>query len=391
MEKITLKARIILNALRHVKYGTLEMNLPDGSTRSFGSGLPIISISIKNWSAFNRMFDKGDIGLAENIIAKEIEIKEISTFIGWACQNEDHIRSAFHGRWISTLFNRLIHMLRRNSKRGSKKNILAHYDIGNEFYQQWLDPTMTYSAGIFNGEENSLETSQINKYDRIIDRLEIKSTDRVLEVGCGWGGFFRRAVERTGCHVTAILNSDKQAQYCTNLIKQHGLQNNVDLKNMDYRDIQGSFNKIVSIEMIEAVGEQFWPIYFSKLSQSLISGGKALIQAITIREDFFDQYRRNPDFIRQYIFPGGMLLTNSVMREQGKIAGLHLKEQFEFGIDYAETLKHWQNRFFTKLEPIQALGLDDRFIRIWNFYLGYCEGAFRAKRINVGQYLYEKI
>ncbi len=390
MKTISFRGKLFLNALKKTKNGTLQIALPDGSIESFGCGAPTIPISIKSWSAFNHLLNKGDIGLAEKIILQEIEVKEIPKFIQWICENENEIKSAFYGRWIATLFNRLIHILRPNSRRGAKRNIVAHYDIGNEFYKLWLDPSMSYSAGIFSEQTTSLEDAQQAKYDRIIDMLDIKSSDKILEIGCGWGGFFQRAIQRTGCHVTAILNSNAQEKYCSEIRKSKNLENNLTICNMDYRDIKGTFDKIVSIEMIEAVGEKFWPVYFGKLSENLITGGKAMIQAITIREDLFPQYRQTPDFIQQYVFPGGMLLTNSIMRQQGKNAGLNLCHTFEFGTDYAETLKHWQTRFFSHLEDIKKMGLEDRLIRLWEVYLGYCEGAFRAKRINVGQYLYQK-
>lgn len=391
MKNISLKGKFVLSALKNAKYGTLQMSLPDGSSQSFGSGLPSISMSVKKWSALDLLMSKGDLGLAENIVNQDIEIKEIASFIQWACKNEDDLRSTFYGRRLSTLLSRATHFFRRNSRKGAKRNILAHYDIGNEFYRHWLDSTMTYSAGIFADKNTSLEAAQLAKYDRIIDRLGIKSTDHVLEIGCGWGGFFSRAIDRTGCKVTAVLNSDQQAEYCKSLAEKKGLQGKVQILNMDYRDIRGQFDKVVSIEMIEAVGEEFWPIYFSKVSECLVPNGKAMIQAITIREDLFEYYRRNTDFIQQYIFPGGMLLTNTAMNNGGKAADLHLQDVHEFGVDYADTLRYWQTAFIAHRDQIVKLNLDDKFIRIWDLYLGYCEGAFRAGRINVGQFLFQKV
>ena len=266
---------------------------------------------------------------------------------------------------------------------------MAHYDLGNDFYQLWLDPTMSYSSAIFRENNETLTQAQLNKYDRMIDQLNIKSTDHVLEIGCGWGGFFSRAVERTGCKVTAVMNSPSQAMYNKDLINNKNFKGYVDLKEMDYRDIEGKYDKIVSIEMIEAVGEEYWDNYFQKLSSSLKNKGAAIVQGITIRDDLFYSYRKKTDFIQNYIFPGGMLLANSIFDKKSKENGMKLADQFEFGLSYAETLKMWEQNFLNQSDQIKAMGFDDKFMRMWRLYLNYCEGAFRAGRINVGQYLME--
>jgi cyclopropane-fatty-acyl-phospholipid synthase len=298
-----------------------------------------------------------------------------------------------YGSWYGTFLDRLRHILNRNTKKQARRNIHSHYDLGNEFYKLWLDPTMTYSSAIFpeRSQSGDLMEAQLDKYDRIIDALDIRSGDRVLEIGCGWGGFFSRAVERKDCHVTAVTISSSQATYDEDKIEKQGMKKNVSLLKTDYRDIAGQFDKIVSIEMIEAVGEQYWGQFFSKVSSSLRSKGTAMIQGITIREDLFYSYRKNTDFIQQYVFPGGMLLTNQVFDEQSRRNDMNMVSVFEFGSSYAETLKQWRENFQKKAREVQALGFDDRFMRLWNLYLAYCEGAFRAGRINVGQFQMERI
>lgn len=269
---------------------------------------------------------------------------------------------------------------------------MAHYDLGNDFYKLWLDPTMTYSSALFREKDikEDLQQAQYAKYDRIIDSLEIKSTDHVLEVGCGWGGFFSRAVERTGCKVTAVMNSPAQAQHNAQLIKVRGFGDNVDLQQIDYRDIQGRYDKIVSIEMIEAVGEKYWTSFFEKISGSLKQGGQSLIQAITMEDQAFENYRTKTDFIQRYVFPGGMLLAPRVFDQYSQKTGLKNASPFEFGICYADTLRHWLNNFLAVEADIRKMGFDDRFLRLWRLYLEYCEGAFRAQRINVGHYTLQK-
>lgn len=262
-----------------------------------------------------------------------------------------------------------------------------HYDLGNKFYSLWLDETLTYSSGIFKDTNATLKEAQLAKYDRIIEKLDIKSSDHILEIGCGWGGFFTRAVELTGCRVTGVTISKEQADYANQVIIRNKLQANVEIKEIDYRKIEDQYDKIVSIEMIEAVGMEYWDTYFKKIRSCLKDNGKALIQGITIQESLFEAYSTGTDFIQQYVFPGGMLITDKIMEAQAVANQMRVVENFQFGLDYAKTLKIWKANFTSQLSDVQDQGFDSKFIRMWGLYLSYCEGAFRAERINVSQFL----
>lgn len=380
-----IKLRILREILSRTKHGTLELTLPDGSLHLYGEGLPHIRCEIKTPAALEAILSKGDLGMAEGIITGEIFVDDAVALIQWACRNSEGLGRAMSGTWYGLLFAKFRHYMNNNSRRGAKKNIVSHYDLGNEFYSLWLDTSMTYSAAIFSGSGRDIYSAQMAKYDRIIDTLGIKSGDHVLEIGCGWGGFFNRAVEMRGCKVTAVMNSPEQYRFNTQKVQNLNMQNHVTLLQQDYRDIEGKFDHIVSIEMIEAVGERYWPTFFRKIGSSLKNKGGALIQGITIREDFFKSYRNSTDFIQQYIFPGGMLLTNETFKQKGAENGMKVQDSMEFGLDYAETLKIWRENFNKALPRIRAMGFDENFIRMWNLYLSYCEGAFRAGRINVAQ------
>lgn len=386
----SLKSRIFLKLLQNTKGGSLSVTLPDEHVEHFGDGPVGINLRITEWSVIDDLLDKGDLGLAEAIIDNRLQVDDVVALIEWACRNDDAVERMIHGTWFGTMAARLRRLMARNTRRGAKKNIMAHYDLGNDFYRLWLDQSMTYSSAIFSDEAKSLEQAQRAKYDRIIDRLNIKSGDHVLEIGCGWGGFFSRAVERTGCKVTAVMNSPAQAQHNRDLIARRGFADQIDLRQIDYRDIDGRFDKIVSIEMIEAIGEKNWGSFFGKVSSSLKANGEAMIQSITIQDHLFDSYRTKTDFIQRYVFPGGMLLAPKVFENHGSASGLRGSAPYEFGHSYAETLKEWRNNF-ERLEPsVRQMGFDDQFLRMWKLYLSYCEGAFRAARINVGHYQFSK-
>ncbi|MGE3609524.1 MAG: class I SAM-dependent methyltransferase [Bacteriovoracaceae bacterium] len=385
--------KFILKSLERTKFGSIKLTFGNPySDHIFGEGEQVADVWMASPSILSDIVKGGDIELASAIIRGDIKISDEAAFIEWACKNDDVLKDSFHGKVIFTLLPRIKRLLRMNTVSGAKKNIMAHYDLGNDFYKTWLDSSMTYSSAIFSKERTEdLTLAQLVKYDRIIDQLGITSQDHILEVGCGWGGFFSRAVERTGCKVTAVMNSPAQAAHNRELIQRRQLDKNVDLRLMDYRDISGKFDKIVSIEMIEAVGQQFWPVYFNKISSSLNQGGKALIQSITIRENRFDDYSKNPDFINTMIFPGGMLLTNQIISSEAKKAGMEsIEKPFEFGLSYAETLQRWRDNFLKAIDSNLLPHLDDRFVNLWRFYLSYCEGAFNAERINVGHFLVEK-
>tara|TARA_B110001454_G_scaffold219111_1_gene250007 strand:- start:9361 stop:10542 length:1182 start_codon:yes stop_codon:yes gene_type:complete len=384
--------RLIFNALEKTHSGSVKIRIEGQREEVFGEGPVVAEVFVKSPKIFRDIALGGDIALAEAIIAGNLKISDEPAFIEWACRNDENLKRAIHGTFMGTLFSRIKSFLRPNTIEGAKKNIMAHYDLGNKFYQSWLDPSMSYSSALFYNPEfkEDFTQAQMNKYDRIIDELEIKPGDHVLEIGCGWGGFFSRAIERTGCKVTAVMNSPAQASFNRELIARKHLENHVNLKQIDYREISGTYDKVVSIEMIEAVGYQFWPTYFSKVSESLKTKGKALIQSITIKEDRFDEYRKNPDFINTYIFPGGMLLTNEAVRSNAEARDLMGATPFEFGLSYAETLKRWRDRFRNSFKNQLLPEFDEKFFRLWHFYLSYCEGAFNANRINVAHFSLEK-
>lgn len=386
----SLQTRMFLQILRKAKHGTIDLTLPNSVREKYGEGQPVIRVDVKTWAAIDLLFSKGDLGLAENIIEGSIEVDDTVALVEWACRNDQDLGQALHGTWYGTLAAYLRHFLNRNDRTGAKKNIMAHYDLGNEFYRLWLDPSMTYSSALFQNPGQDIHSAQMAKYDRIIDSLNVKAGDHLLEIGCGWGGFFSRAVERTGCKVTAVMNSPQQAMHNQQKIIDQKISGHVTLLQQDYRDIQGQFDKVVSIEMIEAVGQKYWDTFFQKVGSTLKSKGSAMIQGITIREDLFENYRKHTDFIQQDVFPGGMLLTNKIFREKGKENKMNLSNSFEFGLDYAETLRIWRQSFDSALPKVKAMGFDDRFIRLWNLYLSYCEGAFRAGRISVGQFTLER-
>lgn len=391
MAKASLAAKFFMQILKNAQHGSVCITFPDNQVSNFGKGNLIANIKINNWKAIDECVNKGDIGLAESVISGDIEVDDTVALVEWACRNDQALGRALHGTILGTFLYQIKNFLNRNSKQQAKKNIVAHYDLGNDFYKLWLDQSMTYSSAIFNSESETLEQAQLNKYDRMIDKLNIKSSDHILEIGCGWGGFFSRAVERTGCKVTAVMNSPKQAMHNRQMISAKGMNSYIDLQEKDYRDIDGKYDKIVSIEMIEAVGEQYWDNYFQKISASLKGKGAAIVQGITIHDDLFYNYRQKTDFIQNYVFPGGMLLANSIFDKKSQQNGMKLVDQFEFGISYADTLKIWRKNFHAVQKQVKEMGFDDKFMRMWDLYLCYCEGAFRAGRINVGQYLMQQV
>ena len=274
----------------------------------------------------------------------------------------------------------------RNSRRGSRRNIAAHYDLGNDFYEQWLDAGMTYSSGLFSSAGETLEEAQDAKLERVIDMLGLSGGETVLEIGCGWGGLAERLMDRRDCVVTGVTLSSEQLAFARRRLRNRAQSGRCDLRLQDYRDIHGEFDRIVSIEMLEAVGEAYWPTYFKKLRNSLRPGGSAVLQVITINDARFESYRRRPDFIQKYIFPGGMLPTTQIIEHEISKAGLQLVADEFFGESYARTLEEWRLRFQKAWPEIKALGFDDRFKRTWEYYLAYCKVGFETGALNVGLY-----
>ena len=380
-------ARWLLRLLAQLKCGSIELTCPDGRKLSFNGERagPHATLVLKDWQVCGDLLRRGDIGLAEAYIAGRAESADLMQLLLLGALNEEAVEQAIHGRWWATLAYRLRHLLRPNSRRGSRRNIEAHYDLGNDFYNLWLDPSMTYSSALFEGDlTRSLADAQAAKYARILRVLDARPGSHILEVGCGWGGFAEFAA-RAGCRVTGITISPSQLEYARRRIAAAGLQDRVDLQLVDYRDLDGQYDHVVSIEMFEAVGERYWPGYFATLHDRLRPGGRAVVQSITIAENKFERYRAGTDFIQQYIFPGGMLPSPGRFRSVAAAAGLAVDEMYDFGLDYAETLRRWHVQFNATAQLVQHQGFDDRFMRTWQFYLAYCEAGFRARATGVVQ------
>lgn len=383
-------AKIFLRILSKLHLGHLQLITPDGTHLTFGDiHLPATAtLKIHDWRACGRIIRAGDIGFAEALEAGWIESPDLSALLCLAIRNEAALNQVVNGGWLSSLWYRLRHLLRPNTREGSLRNIHAHYDIGNQFYQLWLDPSMTYSSALFDGDfSQSLQSAQQRKYQRIVDVLKLQAGDHVLEIGCGWGGFAAHAAQ-LGIRVTGITISP--AQLAVAQQRNAGWPELVQLKLCDYRDLTGEYNAIVSIEMFEAVGEKFWPGYFETLARHLKPGGRAVVQSITIAERDFDRYRSSTDFIQQYIFPGGMLPSRERFTAQANRIGLQVDEQFCFGKDYAETLRRWHQSWQDQYGTILEQGFDERFMRIWRLYFAYCEAGFDEGKTDVVQFLLSK-
>ncbi len=375
-----------------ISHGSLIAQLPDGRRYRFEGAEPgpAAEIIIHDLGFGRRLLEGGDIGFAEAYIAGEWDTPDLTAFLLLFCVNHDAVATLLPGRPIVKLLQRFRHWLNRNSKSGSRRNIHAHYDIGNAFYRQWLDQTMTYSSAIFAPGDNDLASAQTRKYRTLAEAGGIRSGESVLEIGCGWGGFAEFAAKEIGCRVTGLTISQEQYDFAQRRIFEAGLNERVEIKLQDYRDERGLYDRIASIEMFEAVGEQYWPSYFAQLRDRLRDGGTAALQIITIQERFFDNYRKEIDFIRRYIFPGGMLPTPTRLDELGSAHGLSRVSERIFGLDYARTLDAWRDRFRSVWHDLTPMGFDERFRRLWEYYFAYCEAGFRSQNIDVRQIVYAK-
>jgi cyclopropane-fatty-acyl-phospholipid synthase len=380
--------REFIKGLKSLEYGTFTLVTPRGVTRRFvgtHAAEPAATLQLYSWDVIVNAAKRGDIGLGEDYIEGRWESPDISALIEIFCRNMACFEPFAHGNILHRAAFRAVNALRSNRKSQSKRNITAHYDVGNEFYQLWLDDSMTYSSAIYAGEAKELHHAQAAKYQRILDIIAPDGHGKnVLEIGSGWGGFAEAAASANH-EVTALTISPSQYAFAEKRLSAKGLMQRVKLKLQDYRDSSGVFDAIASIEMFEAVGEKYWPTYFQTVKQRLKRGGKAVIQTITIDDAFFDEYRTRSDFIRQYTFPGGMLPSVTRFREEAAKAGLRCKEVYAFGLDYARTLQEWLARFDANREKILHMGYSEAFIRSWRFYLGMCIGAFAAGRTNVVQ------
>ena len=384
---MTIAAHFVLKALEPLAVGRLTLRLPDGTERAFGvpGAERQAHLDVKDWHFFRRVLMDGDIGFAEAYMEGLCDTPDLPALIALLAENENALGAVARPNLLHGLLLRFLHWRRNNSRQGSRKNIHAHYDLGNEFYGLWLDPTMTYSAALYEGAPaKPLEAAQTAKYERILEQIGAKQGDSILEIGCGWGGFAETAARR-GMKVTAITISQRQIDYARERLQRAGLDDRVDLQFRDYRDVEGRYDHIVSIEMVEAVGERYWPDYFATLKRHVAPGGSALVQAIVIADEMFDRYRRNPDFIQTYVFPGGMLLSPASLSEQCRLAGLKVAELYSFGLDYARTLETWLGRFDRVADQVAHMGFDERFRRMWRYYLAYCAAGFSTRRTDVLQ------
>ena len=367
-----------------IEYGTISLTMPDGKTYEFAGPQPGPhgQMTIYTTSMIMNLYARGDIGFADDYRNGNWDSEDLVSLINCCLKNDEALRDCIFGSGIFSALVRFTYMLKENSIKGSKKNIHAHYDLGNDFYSLWLDETMSYSAGIYNGA-GSLKDAQNNKYDRILERMSGNSGN-VLEIGCGWGGFMERASTVQGRDVKGVTISKEQYDYAKKRISQFsGIDASVVLQ--DYRLQTGKYKNIVSIEMFEAVGEKYWATYFGKLKELLENKGKAVIQTITIGDKYFENYRKSGDAIRTYIFPGGMLPSETVFAQKAAESGLVVADKFLFGQDYATTLKEWLKNFDAKIEQVKALGFDNKFIRLWRYYLAACAASFEVNRTNVMQ------
>lgn len=376
-DRLARDTRLVFALLEKLHGGMLEVRLPDGSRQLFGDGEHGVTLQVHDEAMFGQVLARGDIGLAEAYLDGHWDSPDITGLLALLARNRAALKKAVYGSWRKLLAARVRHWLNGNSKAGSKRNIMAHYDLGNDFYRLWLDPSMSYSSALYRAvDDGDLESAQRAKYRRILRKLRATPGQRVLEIGCGWGGFAELAVA-DGLQVTGLTLSPAQLAWARQRVPQ------ADLRLQDYRDTDEQFDHVVSIEMFEAVGERWWPTYFKTVARALKPGGRAVVQSITIRDDLFADYRKGTDFIQQYVFPGGMLPSRSSFRAAAAKQGLTVHAEFAFGLDYARTLAEWRHAFETKWPQIAALGFDDHFRRLWRLYLCYCEAGFLAGNIDV--------
>ncbi|WP_101068009.1 SAM-dependent methyltransferase [Roseovarius salinarum] len=377
----------VFQTARRIRHGRLDFVLPDGRRFRVDGPAPgpVAELHVHDPDCFARLVREGDLGFSEAYLDGAWSTPDLQALMDFITADNDELYAGFPGMALVRAFERLRHWLRSNSRGQARRNIAHHYDLGNEFYRLWLDDTMTYSSAYFETGQESLERAQEAKYARLIDQMGVKPGDHVLEIGCGWGGFAEYAARERGLRVTGLTISREQLNYARQRIENSGLSDKVHLKLQDYRDERGHYDGIASIEMFEAVGERYWPTYFDKLRDCLRPGGTATLQVITIEDHRFEAYRKGVDFIQKYIFPGGMLPSPSVLRREVERAGLHVARSVEFGESYSQTLRRWHDTFNAKWDEIARLGFDDRFRRMWNFYLTSCASTFSSGNCDVTQ------
>jgi len=376
-------ARLFDRAVPELQAGRLQLVLPNGAViahRGAEPG-PDATLTMHRWRALQRLLLDGDHGFAEGYLDGDWSTPDLCELLSLCMHNEAALTRPAEGRWVSRAVHRLAHRWRANSRRGSRRNIAAHYDLGNDFFLPWLDRGMNYSSALY-ADGDSLETAQERKLDCAAELLDLKGGERVLEIGCGWGALAERLIRR-GASVCGITLSTEQLAYARARLAGAIKRGRADVRLLDYRDVTDTYDRIASIEMIEAVGERYWPTYFTKLRDALRDGGVAVVQAITIDERRFAEYRKRPDFIQRYIFPGGLLPTAPIIEREAASAGLQLVHRQSFGDSYAKTLREWRDRFQQAWLGIEKLGFDERFRRMWDYYLAYCEVGFRTGALDV--------
>jgi len=375
-----------------LRHGTLDVTLPDGRQIRLGGAEPgpSAAMTLYNYGFATRLLNGGDIGIAEAYLRGEWDTPDLTQFLYLFCVNQELIQAMLGDNPVMRFVQIVRHWFNRNTPRQARRNIYAHYDIGNAFYSAWLDPSMTYSSALFEDQNNDLTAAQHNKFRRLAEAVNLQPGQKLLEIGCGWGGFAEFAAKTYDVNVVGLTISKEQRDFARKRIHDAGLSDKVEIRFQDYRHERGQYDRIVSIEMIEAVGEQFWPQYFSQIRDRLLPGGLAGIQAITIQDKFFQTYRREVDFIQRYIFPGGMLPSPSILKSMGDRFGVPVIRERIFGQDYAKTLATWRNNFRAAWPNLKPLGFDDRFKRLWEYYLAYCEAGFLSGNIDVRQVILAK-
>ncbi|WP_282607250.1 cyclopropane-fatty-acyl-phospholipid synthase family protein [Pelagibius sp. Alg239-R121] len=393
-KKITYKQiHKLLNLLGSTLHkGSILIYLPDGSTTRFAADLtgPNAEIHITSQRFFSHLVMGGHLGFADAFVAGEFHTPNLVTLLEFGEANQEAWDEVLVGRPLPRLMSRIQHLLNFNSRNGSRRNISQHYDLGNNFYRNWLDESLTYSSAIFAKPDEPLDTAQSNKYRHLAEMAHVGKGQHVLEIGCGWGGFASYLAREHDCKVTAVTISDEQYKFARQRIQADGLNERVEILRRDYRDIEGSFDRVLSIEMLEAVGVRYWPIFFDKLRNSLKPGGVAALQVITIADHAWDDYSRNTEFIQRHIFPGGMLPSPEIIAQQSARAGLEYRNENGFGWHYAETLRRWRYSFDAAWPSIASLGFDEHFRRLWTYYLAYCEAGFNVGRIDVKQFALQR-
>ncbi len=384
--------RLAINFLSRNNYGEIYVTFPSGISRNFIGNLQGHKADIKfnNYKLIYKLFKNGSIGFAESYMDGDFETQNLSNLLLFAHQNELSYLNKKKANFVNNFSIKLHHYLNKNTKKGSKKNIYHHYDLGNNFYKYWLDESMTYSSALFKNKTDDLNKAQINKYSEIADQLKLNDNSKILEIGCGWGGFSTFVAKNYGSKVKAITISKQQYEFTANKIFKEGLNDRVTLEMCDYRDVKEKFSHIVSIEMFEAVGKEYWRTYFDKLKNSLSDNGLASLQIITIKDEKVDYYQNNPDFIQQYIFPGGVLPSKNQIKKITNQIGLKCNEFKSFGQSYAKTLKLWNNQFQLSWEELSTMGFNLRFKRMWEYYLSYCEAGFTNGSTDVSHFLLNK-